>query len=251
MSAKAASRTVDIDNVKGIYTRCVVIFDSANAARGKKSVMRTNFPSFFRFSVVVLAAISDLCAGQAYLQFNVGDGAPINGWSTLSAADRTPNATHEVPFNLSTTAAGQDWTFELRISDVKLPNHTTGNPPKPNAHVAYISYHIGWSSDQGLDEAVADALDISPESDVRRQSCLTLFDIHFPQETSNRWQNNSSDCTSALGEECVRSVMDAFDFEDDCSQLSVNLSNHTACQDAFVPVENGFAYTSRREFGSF
>lgn len=175
-----------------------------------------------------------------YSIFGVGE-APRDGYDTYLAASRSPIASNEIIYNRTDlTDLGQNWTWTVQMSNVSMSNASLSNSdPPPNAHVALTTYDFGWPEGDDLNEAVR--LSSRPvrggsEGNLPPNStgCIwVLSGAKFPQNVSDKWDSSSSDCTSALGEDCVQAIMSGLGNLCVSSAFSSNITFRESCADSF------------------
>jgi hypothetical protein len=72
----------------------------------------------------------------------------------------------------------------------------------PDARVAYTTYSFTWPENGTLNNALFAELN-STSGNYYIESQAYILSGLFPSNVSDKWDPNSSDCTSALGSECV------------------------------------------------
>lgn len=183
--------------------------------------------------------------------FNLGS-APADGYVTFAAASSNPNVSHTVSFrhyNGSSTddTVSQDWTWTISVSDVLMPNAST---ELQNAHVAYTTYEFSWPESGNLNEALSAEVNSSSPSSVV-PSCAFIISAPFSTDISSKWDPDSSDCTSALGADCVATLTSLIGQGKDEDCMSVHFSWQDPafqkdCTSAFNTVgSDGYGVLSR------
>lgn len=216
--------------------------------------------NFILASAAILPAV--YAQGWAYLQFNATAAPPDNSETFLNAAT-TPNATHDVLFNLTDgNSLGQNWTWTVSITDVASSptyenrtydtasmNYTTQSITYPDYRQAYTTYDFSWP---GMSENVNDAVRSSSSSSRPSISsaCLWMVSATFSKNVSDKWDSSSSDCTSALGESCVAAIRSGISSDGgECNSRSFQ-SNRTfreSCASSFGSVTRGLTVVAFRK----
>lgn len=165
--------------------------------------------ALFFLAVSVLLSCSLAQTSSSYVRLQGNSSGPAAGYETLNAADKAPNASHAVAFQLS---PDRDWTWTLQISDVALPNIST---TIQEAHVAYTTWHLSSTAN-----ASSDLDNLSSSSS--ESTCIYLIDAHFPSNVSTSWNDASSSCASAIGSQCESAILSHTRSSDDCFSGNFN-----------------------------
>lgn len=146
----------------------------------------------------------------------IGLGSPISS-SYITTAARTPNITDSVTFNQSysgDTTQFTQWSWRVNVTDVDLTN-TTGVYISPSAsadpHIVLTSYDLTWTGPSALNEELA-ALSNSSTTSTTNDLELRIYVItgDWPSKVLKKFTpNDSGDCSSAFGSQCVKSLEDA------------------------------------------
>lgn len=197
---------------------------------------------------ILLPSISAQIVNGNYVGFGTNSSAPDDGYATFKAADRMPNETHEVMFNRDNTiTSGKNWTWTLKISNVAMPNDTgfdigaQRSVDYPNAHVAFTTYDFGWPQGGNLNQAVAKGENLNSAITNTYPSCMYLIWAMWPANVSEKYDSSSSDCTSALGQDCVNKLLGGMQGGAECesNNFPSYLANEDSCQDSFGAIEGG------------
>ncbi|KAK4502601.1 hypothetical protein PRZ48_006027 [Zasmidium cellare] len=174
-------------------------------------------------TAVTLSVLSTLLHSTTafvnYVVFNANSSGPTDGYQTFSAADRMPNETHAVTWNYASNL-NQNWTWTVKSSNVLMPNLTKGNVDDAanwtaNGHVAYTTYDFSWPQGGSLNAAVKNASE--QNNGAYSPSCMYMLWANFPLNVSAKYDPSSSDCTSALGAECVKAITGNISASTTCS----------------------------------
>ncbi|GIZ44274.1 hypothetical protein CKM354_000747700 [Cercospora kikuchii] len=175
-----------------------------------------------------------------YSIFGVGE-APDDGYDTFLAASQSPIAQNQVFFNRTDlTDLDQNWTWSVQMSNVSMSNASLSNSdPPPNAHVALTTYNFGWPEGDNINNATrlsTPSVRGGREGNLQPNStaCIWLLSgAKFPQNVSDKWDSSSSDCTSALGEDCVQAIMSGLGLDCESGAFTSNRTFRESCASSF------------------
>lgn len=208
---------------------------------------------------MLLPFVSAQLGNVNYQAFGANSSAPADGYATFRAADRTPNETHQVTFNRDNTiTSGKNWTWTLKISDVLMPNYTGTDldslrPSDPqNAHVAFTTYDFAWPEGGNLNQAVGKGENLNSAVATLNPSCMYMIYAQWPSNVSEKYDPSSSDCTSALGDDCVNAILTGLHGEAGCEtqNFPTNSQFIDQCDDSFgalLGAGGGWAVQAWRE----
>ncbi|KAM3420921.1 hypothetical protein BST61_g4156 [Cercospora zeina] len=193
------------------------------------------------------AALGACAQYPAYSVFSTGE-APEDGYETFLAAGQMPRESHGISFDRSdSTPQGQNWTWTLQMTNVPMPNASFSNmDPPPNARVAFTTYSFEWPEGDNLNDAVRlSSLPVrggdEGNSPPNSTSCIwLLFSAKFPQNVSDKWDPSSSDCTSALGADCVQAIRSGLSSSCRSSDFTSNSTFRESCADSFGAMETSW-----------
>lgn len=176
--------------------------------------------NFFAFT---LMAIASARAYDSFLHFDGNTSTPPFDDPAFSSAPR--DATREVTFDFGN---GQNWTWTLSTSQVA--NSTFA----PDALFAYTTYSFDWPLDGNVNDAVSSATRNYLDLGVDTQ-CLYNVWADFPQRVSNAWDPTSSDCSSAIGDECVQYLLQNMRNTSVCSSSNfpTRVQSESPCESSF------------------
>ncbi|KAI1267347.1 hypothetical protein F5Y18DRAFT_335578 [Xylariaceae sp. FL1019] len=177
--------------------------------------------SIFAHLVGLVAAVGLASADDTFL-YQESFGAPFPSYADdytqalVKSANQHPNATRSIQFTpFSTTTSDDDdaWTWRVNVTDFAAPNaqgivHDWDNyryipATFVDPHVVNTAYELIWSGGMSVSAALNGSKD---------PFCVSnALIIGMPANVTNRYSEadtKSTDCTRALGAECVGAILD-------------------------------------------
>ncbi|KAK0796789.1 hypothetical protein LTR75_010090 [Friedmanniomyces endolithicus] len=188
--------------------------------------------TFFTLTSALLAA----SAHAYYYIATDGSGDAFYAAPVLfEQAALTPNNTNTIPFTIDSS---EGWSWRVNITNVAVPNATAassgdGASLTPDPHVAYTTYDLRWPNSGTLNDQLISMANTSGAASSGLDMCAYVT-------TGIVAKQAQSNCSSALGDQCVQSILNDLANSPNAATCGwAPMATLQGCENVFVNATNG------------
>jgi len=147
----------------------------------------------------------------------------------------TPNNTNTIPFTIDSF---EGWSWRVNITNVAVPNATVASPGDSasltlDPHVAYTTYDLRWPNSGTLNDQLISMANTSGVSSSGLDMCAYVT-------TGIVAKQAQSNCSSALGDQCVQSMLNDLANSPNAATCGwAPMATLQGCENVFVNATNG------------